>query len=148
MRKVRSTILCRLATLAAVMLLALPVRAQITHCSEVCTQTTACDTTCRTQTGPIQQDEEFSTCGEWGICDAPCQPDWEVIDTESKGGFTLNYFFPERCEFYSTYLITERDMNQCGEPDRTWCYWTLTATRDDHFCCHYYFCSPDACHQP
>lgn len=144
----RATALCRLVILAAVVLFAHPVRGQISHCSQVCTETTACDTTCRTQTGPFQEDEEFSTCGEWGLCDASCQPDWEVINSESKGGFAINYSFPARCEFYSTYLITERDMNQCGEPDRSWCHVVLVDSRNDHFCCHYYFCSPDACFQP
>lgn len=118
------------------------------HCSEVCTETTSCDTSCRTETGPEQPDEEFSTCGEWGVCDSSCVENWQVINSESKGGYAVNYTSPLRCEYYGTYLITERDMNHCGEPDRTWCYRRLEGTRDDHRCCEFYFCSPDACYQP
>jgi hypothetical protein len=65
------------------------------------------------------------------------------------GGYSVNYYtFPLKCDFYGTWLITERDANQCGDPDRTWCYRQLTATRDDHRCCEFYNCSPNACYQP
>lgn len=137
----------------ALVVAAAPASAQLgDHCSNVCTETTSCDTPCRTETGPEQPGEEWSTCGDWGVCDpggGSCEPDWEVIDTESMGGFSVNHYtYPATCDFYSTYLITERDMNQCGEPDRTWCWWQLTATRNDHFCCNFWNCSPNACHQP
>lgn len=119
------------------------------HCSDVCTTSTPCTTSCRTQTGPEQPDEEWSTCGDWGVCAASCVPDWQVISTQSKGGYAVYYYTtPLRCDFYATYLITERDVNQCGEPDRTWCYRELRASRNDHRCCEFYFCSPNACYQP
>jgi hypothetical protein len=144
------TVLRLVLALAAAVLLPASAFAQWgDHCSAVCTESASCSTSCRTQTGPEQPGEEWSTCGEWGVCASSCVPDWQVIDSQPKGGYAVYYYTsPLRCDFYGTYLITERDVNQCGEPDRTWCFRRLEASRNDHRCCEFYFCSPNACYQP
>lgn len=136
MRRIGLLVTLALAFVAG---LSLPQTAYAQSCSEVCTSSSDCDMACRLQTGPEHPDDTWLTCGQYGICDYPCEPNWVTISSVFKKGVVQYYFSPIKCEYYPIYLVTQQD-TRCGQPNRSFCLTDFPITRNDHQCCTFYFC--------
>lgn len=135
----RRTVLVTLLLVAGALLWAQPSFAASFDCSEKCTPSSDCSTTCRLYgMGPWPHPEDiWGTCGEYGTCDYPCVPDFQAVSEHPIGVWEV-YPASGGCDVYETMEVTFSDVNECGDPDYTGCYNRQIGHRAG-FCCTLYF---------
>jgi hypothetical protein len=124
-----------LFALGAVLLL-VPSMASAALCLSVCNQYAPCNRVCQMYGGGPS-----TTCGAWGDCQGPCQPNFQAVSGTALGAFQVNYFSPNRCDHVVVQQTTWHDTNNCpGSTDYTTCGYYVNASRNDHLCCSFYAC--------
>jgi hypothetical protein len=119
-----------------IFLLLVPSEAMAALCLSVCNQYAPCDRVCQMYGGG-----PFTTCGDWGDCQGPCQPNFQPVSGTAIGAFQVNYYSPNRCEHIVVERLTWHDTHNCpGSSDYTTCHYYVNAQRNDHQCCYYYAC--------
>jgi hypothetical protein len=142
----RTSALSVLVGCFALALIFLPAAAQAGRCINVCNSTASCDLGCNAGTAGYP---DWITCGDWGTCagsEPPpptCTSNW-VTTTTAIGGFAVQSFFPNGCDYYGVSSITRHDTNGC-QADQVSCGITFHTFRSDGACCTYYWCGGNTC---
>jgi hypothetical protein len=116
-------------------LILVPSQAMAALCFSVCNQYAPCDRACQQYGGG-----PTTTCGAWGDCQGPCQPNYQPVSSTQIGAYSINYFSPNSCDHVVVKRVTWHDSNCVGSVDYTTCFSTVDGSRNDHFCCSFFFC--------
>lgn len=105
-------------------------RIQNGPCSWVCTPLSNCDTEC------IDDNNNQSTCGGYGVCGGTCTPSWMAVSETVIGVYDLldNFNLPA-CEVREVVEVVWTDTHHCGDPDQTTCYERIIGYEEDGWCC-------------
>jgi hypothetical protein len=115
---------------------------RVGFCDETCTPSSPCNQACLDPDG----EQGLMSCGQYGVCNPPCNPNWQAVSQTPIGAWAVDYWSQNYCEHWVAYQVTWHDVNNCGSPDYTSCYHSLNATDSPAgWCCAYYACGGSSC---